>query len=152
MAIKAKEYLKEIRKIDKIKEKRNEEIKQAELLWNEKATNITSSWGGDKVQSSGNPQKMESAICNKDYYLTLVNERIKELTDKRERIIRDLEKLNSNEYELLYDCYVFGKSLKEISIERACEYSGIVTLHGNALKSLQNILDKREKDNESINK
>lgn len=140
----AKEYLKQIEKLNRQIENKMIEREQ----WRSIAHNVSSNWGGERVQSSGNPDKMSNAIVN---YLEIENEInacIAALIEKKKEIIGVIETLNADEYDLLHKVYVQGLTLGEAAY--ACDKSqtSISTLHGRALKKVQDLIDEREKRNE----
>lgn len=141
----AKEYLNQIKKLNfKIA---NKTIEREQ--WREMAHNVSSNWGGERVQSSGNPEKMSTAIINYIDIESEINACISAMIEKKKEIIGVIELLKADEYDLLHKIYVQGMTLGEAAY--ACDKSqtNISTLHGRALKNVQNILDEREKQNEN---
>lgn len=64
-----------------------------------------------------------------------------ELQRERRAIIANIEKLNEAEYDILHGRYVQGKALKAIAVERGESYSLITTVHGTALRNLEDIIN-----------
>ena len=134
----AKEYLNQIRKLDKLIENKLSELEH----WRMVATGITSSFGGERVQTSGGRSKMEDAVCSYiDSQAELV-EMAEELTRKRMELISTIEELPVAEYDLLYRRYVQDKDLYTIADELGKSYSSVTTLHGRALASVQKIINE----------
>lgn len=136
--MKAKDYLKEIARIEKLIENKKEERER----WRDIALNITGSYDGERVQSSGNQQKMATAVINSVDLEREIEADILRLYRKRQEIIGVLEELPLQDYELLYSIYVQKKSFVEVAEERGCTYSNITTNHGTALKKVQKIIDR----------
>ena len=151
--MKAKEYLNQVQKLDKMIENKAEEVS----YWRSIASGTVTYTDGEKVQSSGNKKKMEDAVCR---YLNMeneINEDIDRLVDLRQEIIKTIEKLPTNEYDFLYKMYV-GKvisqpdedikikymSLYEIADEHNKSYRWAASVHGTALANVQRILNERE--------
>lgn len=128
-------FVQQIEKIDALI--RNKRIEREQ--WEAVALGITSPSIGDKVQSSGNPQKMADAIST----FSDIDRRIDELLKQRQEIISVIERLKVKEYDLLHKVYVQHMSLKEAAFALDKTYSNITTLHGMALKNLQIILDEK---------
>lgn len=138
MKVNAKAFLNEIRKIEK-----QIENKQAERMqWRDIALNITGRYDGERVNSSGDPNKMANAVINSVDIEREIDECIVRLYKRRQEIIKVIEQLPINDYDLLYKVYVQGVSFQEIADEKGCTYSNITTLHGMALKRVKKILEK----------
>lgn len=137
MSVEAQEYLDQISKNESIIKN-----KQAErAFWLGLATNTTASLGGDRVQSSGNKQQMESRAVE----VVRVDEEISRLRAEIADIISTIQRLNADDYDFLHKHYVQHKSLKEIHCEAHRSYSWATTTHSRAKKRLQAILDSKEK-------
>jgi DNA-directed RNA polymerase specialized sigma subunit len=137
--LKAKDFLTQLEKLDKLIE--NKTVEKAQ--WRSIATNVTAQVGGERVQSSGNPHKITDAIAT---YLDLEQEIDRFLSDqieKKKDIIRVIEQLNPTEYDVLHKIYVQYKTLQEVADKYNRTYSWVTTIHGKALKNVQNILDER---------
>lgn len=132
----AKRYLKQIEKYDTmIRNKRDEQQR-----WRDIATSIVANCEGERVQSSGNPQRMANAA---EYTADLEAE-IEECKVKRREIIATIERLDVIEYDLLHKVYVQYMTLKEVAIAKHNSESWATTTHGRALQHVQNILDKEK--------
>lgn len=137
--MKAKDYLKQIRKLDKLIENKLLEKEQ----WRAIATNATAQMNGERVQSSKNPGKMEDAIHR---YLEIdseINRYIDNLVDTKKEIINLIEKLSVAEYDLLHKVYVQYHTLDEVADLYDRSHSWATTVHGRALQHVQEILDER---------
>lgn len=152
--------MEQIKKLDKmIKNKQNEVLR-----WNDTAKGITSSSQSvlvkrkingqekyelqnmERVQGSGSGDKVGDAVAE---YTTLEAE-IVELKAKRKCIIKTIELLNYNEYDLLYHVYVNCFTIKAVASFNHKSNSWAVKMHQKALKNLQKILDEREKHIKSV--
>lgn len=144
MHLNAKEFLQQIKKLDKLIENTMAEVER----WKEIANNTTVNMSGERVKSSGNHDTIANAICT---YLDLEAEnkrRIAELVEKRRDIINVIEQLDSSEYDLLHKIYVQGFTLQEVASLYDRRYEWATTTQGRALKQVQIILNKRERDTE----
>ena len=131
----AKEYLFQIKKLDTmIRNKRAEQQR-----WRDIATNMVASNDGERVQSSGNPQRMADAA---EYAADLETE-IEECKAKRKEIISTIEQLDVIEYDLLHKVYVLDLPLKAVAVMKRNSESWATTTHGRALKHIQDILEKK---------
>lgn len=148
--MKAKEFLEQVRKLNVLIENKLAEIAQ----WKAIATSATA--GGtdvvingkvqqmDKVQSSGSQQKMADAVI---HYVDLeaeINADIDLLIDSKKDVLKVIEQLEADKYDLLHKVYVQGFTLDEVALKYGFSYSWATTLHGRALKDVQIILDERE--------
>ena len=114
------------------------------LQLQELALSITPSYSGDRVQSSGNPQKMAATVdgwIDKEIELKAV---ISELIAKRLEISGTIKSLQKpKESGVLHMFYIQKKSFKEIAACYNRSVSWATTVHGRALQSLQKELDAR---------
>lgn len=136
----AKEFLQQIRKMDKLIENKLAEVQQ----WKDIATNTSPNMTGERVQSSGNPHKMSDAIGR---YIDLereINQDIAKLVDAKKDVISVIEQLNATEYDVIHKIYVQYLTFDEVAY--ACKHSRswATTIHGMALKHIQELLDKRK--------
>lgn len=133
----AKEYLLQIKKLDMMIRNKNAEIQQLKDV----ATSISPTMSGERVQSTSNPQRIADAIGD---YIDLEAETKRDLADllaKKREIIAMIEQLNATEYDVLHKLYVQYLNFDKVAY--TCNYSRswVTTVHGRALKHLQNLLD-----------
>lgn len=140
--MKAKEYLLQIRKIDRLVENKIAELEH----WQAIATGTTTFSDGDRVQSTGNKYKMEDAIIKCIEISNDLNIEIDRLVDTRKEVISTIEQLKPSEYDVLHKIYVQNKDFQEIATAKKMSYSWVTSKHGRALASLQKILDERERE------
>lgn len=136
--MKAKDFLLQLSKLDKLIENKTVE----KLQWRTVATSVTAQVGGERVQSSGNPHKITDAIAT---YLDLekeIDRFLSEQIQKKKDIISVIEQLNPTEYDVLHKMYVQYKDLQEVADKYNKSYSWVTTVHGKALKNVQKILDE----------
>lgn len=133
----AKEYLLKIAYLDSKIESNKERVKK----YKESAGNKTSNLSPNKVQTSTSKEKMADAVCNYSDLESI----IKADEEKKQEIIDTISKLKSYESTVLHKCYVDYKTLPEISAEMKRSYSWVSKKHSSGVKSIQRILDSREK-------
>lgn len=139
--MRAKDFLQSALKIDKMIENKMYEKTQ----WVAIATSTTANCNGERVQSSGSKQKMADAV---EKYMELekeIDRYIDELVKKKNEIIKIVEQLPAVEYDLLHKIYIQGKTLYGFAEENNKTYSSVTTLHGSALKKVQDILDRENR-------
>lgn len=155
--MKAREYLQQVQKLDSMIANKLEEAE----YWRSIAKGTTAHSESEKVQTSGNKQKMEDAICKYLQKEDEINADIDKLADIRQEIIETIELLPVSEYNLLYKKYV-GKptkqsddtleviylTLEEIASDMNKSYRWVTSVHGRALANVQKILNER-KENEN---
>lgn len=141
MMTSAKEFLKQIKKLNKMIE--NKIIEQAQ--WRSISIGTTASINNERVQTSGSQQKMADAI---DRYIDIeseIDECIDRMVDAKKDVISVIEQLNATEYDILHKVYVQDATLYDVADLYGKTYSWATTVHGRALKNVQNILDERRK-------
>lgn len=136
----AKDYLQQVEMLDeKIKNKLIERQQ-----WKDMALGITASMGGERVQTSGNNQKMADAIVKCVDMESEIDKLIDELIDTKKAVIATIEKLYSpTEYKILHMRYIQHISLTDIADKLKKDYSWVTTTHGRALKSVQRLIDRK---------
>ena len=140
--MRSKEYLLQIRKYDILINNKQAEVDH----WKAVACG-TGAWSdGERVQSSGNKQKMASAV---DRYVDIqaeITADIDRFIDLKREVIRTIEVLPATEYDILHKIYVQGKTLDEVAEGYDKSRRWTDSVHGRALASLQRVLDERKKD------
>lgn len=132
-------FLKQLDKLNAIIE--NKRVEKAR--WRDMALSITGHSDGERVQSSGNKQKMADAVIEySDIDAEIGREIIAAELAKRE-IIKTIERLEAKEYDVLHKIYFQHLTAKEIAAARNRSVSWVRDTHSQALKSLQLILDER---------
>ena len=112
--------------------------KQAEKkYWLEMAEGMTANVSGERVQSSGDPHKMESKVIE----AVLIDQEIERLKAEILGVIRMIERLKPLEYQFLHLVYVQGKRVKEVTAELGKSDSWSVRTHKKAIENLQELLD-----------
>lgn len=136
--MKAKEYLKQLNKIDAVIKSKLEEIER----WKGLAVSITVSTDGERVQSSGDPERMASAVS---MYVDLEREvvaQLKTYEKKRQEILQTIEGLSSSdEYEVVYRHYVKGEDFQTIADALLKSYRWVTSVNGNALVNIQKLIE-----------
>lgn len=137
--MKAKEYLRQIIKIDRMI---NNKIYES-MQWKSVALGTTAPVASERVQTSGSKNKMADAM---DKYIDLqaeINADIDRLIATKQEIIRTIEQLPAIEYDVLHKVYIQLKTFDVVAIETDHSYSWVTTVHGRALKHVQDLLNKK---------
>lgn len=140
--MKAKEYLQQVSKLDKLIQNKMIEIEQ----WKSIATNTTTHSEGERVQSSGSKQKMADAVCRYVEIEAEIDRCIDEYVGKKQEVIQTIEQLPATEYDVLHKIYIQGHELADVADMCGKTYSWLTTVHGTAVKMVQGILDERSKN------
>lgn len=129
----AEQYLDRIKKIDSmiINKKRDYD------RWVEVAEGFGGAALGERVQATRNLHKGADAI---DSYIDVERE-ITALKQERLSIIKTIERLPCDEYEVIYKLYVEDISMKEIAYIKKRSYEWVKTKKKCGLLHLQEILD-----------
>lgn len=140
----AQSYLEEVELLDaRIK---NKLIEQNQ--WRDIALGITANMEGERVQSSSTTKsKMAEAIDKCVDMEREIDSIIDNLIDLKKDVIQTIEQLdNATQYKLLHLRYIQYIPLKVIAELWGWEYTNVTTTHGRALNSVQQILDKRNRN------
>lgn len=146
----AKEFLEQLKKINRIIENKRVEREQ----WYAMATSTTAAPPPDtgvRVQSSGKQQRMMAAV---DRYVDIdleIERCIKEQYTERQKIISVIEQLKEPEYDVIHKRYVgmlkngkpYYLSFDEIADAHDKSKTWATAIHGEALKNVQKIIDSR---------
>jgi len=142
--MKVKDYLLQAQKLDAIIKNKTYEKEQ----WIAIATSTTASSEGERVQASASQQKMENAVLKFMEIEKEIDSCIENMIYTKKEIISQIEKLNAVEYDVLHLMYIQGKTFDEIADLKNKSYSWATTVHGRALKHLQDIIEKGETNEE----
>lgn len=137
--MKAKDYLLQIEKLDVLIKNKLIEKQQ----WKDIALGITPQMNGERVQSSGNQQKMACAVERMVDIEKEIDEYVDRLIDTRKEILSVIEQLDKDEYDFLHLVYVQHFTLGEVANLKSYSYSWATTFHGKVLKKVQKILDAK---------
>ena len=167
--IRAIDYLRLIRKIDRLIENKTAEKEQWQAVaYGSSSGSNTVMINGvphemDRVQSSGNQQRMADAVIKYVDIEKEIVEYIYRLADVKRDVIRVIEQLSANEYDVLHKMYVgivvkekdrtYTRYLtqKEVAAHCGMSESWAKNIHRSGKKSVQRILDKRDdKQNEAV--
>lgn len=132
----SKQYLSQIERLDKkIQNKLSEEYQLKTL-----ATNITVSNDMDRVQTSGDKDRIGSIVSKLIDVQKETANLVDEYIDQRGEIIHTIESLEClNYYEVLFKKYVEYKSLSDICAEMSYSMQHIKRIHGLALEEVKKI-------------
>lgn len=138
--MKAKDYLKQVQKLDTIIQ--NKLIERAQ--WKAVALGVTSHSDGERVQSSGRPSKMADAVDRCVDMEAEIDSLVDKLIDLKRDVTSVIEQLNATEYDLLHKVYIQHLSFYEVAVAKDRTKDWVKTVHGRALQNVQRIIDKRE--------
>ena len=142
----AKTFLRQLKKLDCMISNKLIEIEQ----WKSIAVGVVAPMGDERVQTSGSKQKMADAVIR---YVDLeqeINEDIDRLVDAKRDVIRVIEQLPVEDYDLLHKHYVQYIELVDISVMYKRSYNGVKEQHKRAIKRVQAILNSREEQGENV--
>lgn len=140
----AKEFLNQIKKLERLEEHKKRDYERLKDL----AHGITAFSTDERVQSSGNHDRMADAVARYVDVEMEIAGCIVETIVKKNEILKTIEELNADDYEILHIVYAQNIPLKEAAVLIGKSYSCVTTLHGRALKNLQRILDERAEEEE----
>lgn len=148
--MKALQYLKEIRRIDAKIDAKLEELERLNAL----ITKTTVAMGGERVQTSGNPAKMENAVTKAVDLKDEINAEIDRLIDYKAEAIALIDSAcDADSIRLLHSRYLQYKTWETIAVEMRYTYQWVSDgLHKRALSQLQKALDERSRNDRGTEK
>ena len=139
----SKEYLKRLaRQLEKLETMISNKTEE-QAKWKAISLNITSHSDGQRVQSSGNKQKMADAIDRRIDIERELNSLIESLYDARREMLDIIEQLNADEYDVLYKRYMKRMTFDEIGAAKGKSKNWCTTVHGRGLENVQRIIDRK---------
>lgn len=140
----AQAFLARVEMIDALVE--NKLIEQRQ--WKDLALSITANMGGERVQSSSTTtSKMEDAVIKCIMIEEEIAAAVEKLISEKKNAVRIMEALHSpTEYRILHMRYIQYISLADIADRLNREYTWVTTVHGRAVKHVQNLLNKEKGD------
>lgn len=136
----AKEYLTQVEKLDKLIENKLKELEQ----WESMATGISSApMGAERVQSSGNQQKMADAVYKIVELKNDINRLVDTYIDIKQGVIHTIEHLSADEYDVLHKMYIQRLSMREIADMKGKSYKWVKGIHRCGIKNIQEALGKK---------
>lgn len=142
--MKAIEYLERIGKMDAMIETKREELERLRTL----AEKITASVGGERVQASGNQQKLEDCVIKIVQAQEEINASIDRFVDYKKEAMELIDHAcDADCIRLLYKRYFSHMKWEEIAVDMSYTYQWISGgLHQRALSQVQRALDERSKN------
>lgn len=112
--------------------------------WKDLALSITANMDGERVKSSSTTtSKMEEAVINCIMVEEEVAAAVENLITEKKNVVRTIEELYSpTEYRILHMRYIQYISLADIADKLNKDYTWVTTVHGRAMKHLQELLNK----------
>ena len=114
--------------------------------WKDLAMNITANMEGERVQSSSaTTSKMADAVVKCIMVEEEIAAEVDRLIAEKKKAVRTIESLHSpTEYRILHMRYIQYISLADIATKLNKEYTLVTTVHGRAVKHVQDILSKEK--------
>lgn len=131
-----KEYLNQIERLDKMITNKLSEIYQLKIM----ACSITVSGDNEKVQTSGNQDKLGSTIAKIVDLERETDQLVDAMVDKRKSIIQQIEGINNIDYyDILHKHYVERRTFQDIA--DSCNWSirHVFNIHGRALQEFEKV-------------
>lgn len=129
----AREYVKQLERIDILIASKAAE----KARWEALALDTGARQSGDRVQASGNQQKMAGAVES----AVDIDAEIASLQAQRHEIVHTLEQLQVDEFWVLNDIYGNHVSVGQAAWDRGRSYSWARALHNRALENLEKLLN-----------
>lgn len=130
----AKQYLKELKRLDTCI---NQKLQEKSALYTHTGTSRS---GQERVQASGDADRMPDLIQRIVNLEAEINRQIDTFVDLKHQIINQIQTLESETFlALLFKRYVEFKSLEQIAVEMHYTYPYVRKLHGYALREFQRV-------------
>lgn len=139
--MRAKEYLLQVKKLDRIIANKLIEKEQ----WKVIALGTTAPTDGERVQCSSSQQKMADAVSKYIDIEKEIDACIDRLIERKQEIISTIEQLPEQEYDVLHMKYIQFKTLDDVMAKHNWSERWTTTVHGRALSMVQKIIDERNK-------
>lgn len=137
---KAKAFLKQYGKIERVLANKIVEKQR----WEDIAQSVTAPPDGERVQSSGKPDKMAGAVARIVDIEREIDEVTAQLNQTRKDILCVIEQLPTVEYDALHKCYIQGMTNGEIADLAGKEYSWASRNKFRGECKVQQMLEARE--------
>lgn len=133
----AKEFLLQLQTLKKRIESKRAEIEELKSI----AYSITPQADGERVQSSGNPQRIASAVVGYLQLETELSQHLAQYCRVMGEVVAVVEELEEPYYSIIHKRYIRNKPFTEIAAEENYCYQYIIDLHRIALKKVQKIIN-----------
>lgn len=134
IALETKKYLSQIERLDRVIQNKLTEIYQLKTM----ACNIVVSTENERVQSSGDKERMASTVAKIVDIEREIDSLIDVQLERKNTIIGQIESLENNDmYHILFNRYVKRASYGDIAKEMNYSERHIITLHGEALQEFE---------------
>ena len=142
--MRAIDYLELIEKLDAKIETKTEELERLRTL----AEKMTASLGGERVQASGNQQKLEDCVIKILQVQNEINASVDKFIDYKKEAMELIDHAcDADCIRLLYKRYFSYMKWEEIAVDMNYTYQWISGgLHQRALAQVQKALDERSKE------
>lgn len=129
-----KQYLNQVRRYDRMISNKLSEIYQIKTL----ATSISVATDGDRVQSSGNKDRMGNTVARLVDLERETDKLIQVYTEKRQVIISQIDSMEDmNFYDVLFHRYIEGKTFEAISEDIHYSWRQVMRIHDDALAAFE---------------
>lgn len=129
-----KQYLNQVRRYDRMISNKLSEIYQLKTL----ATSISVATDGDRVQSSGNKDRMGNTVARLVDLERETDKLIQVYTEKRQVIISQIDSMEDmNFYDVLFHRYIEGKTFEAISEDIHYSWRQVMRIHDDALAAFE---------------
>ena len=129
-----KQYLNQVRRYDRMISNKLSEIYQLKTL----ATSISVATDGDRVQSSGNKDRMGNTVARLVDLERETDKLIQVYTEKRQVIISQIDSMDDmNFYDVLFHRYIEGKTFEAISEDIHYSWRQVMRIHDDALAAFE---------------
>ena len=129
-----KEYLNQIERMDKMITNKLSEIYQLKIM----ACSITVSGDSERVQTSGNQDKLGSTIAKIVDLERETDELVDSLVDKRKEILSQIDNMkNIDHYDVLHKHYVERRTFQDIADSENWSIRQVFNIHGRALQEFE---------------
>lgn len=130
-------FLEQVKKYDVLIKNKLIEREQ----WRDLALSVTAHSDGDRVQSSGNLQKMSDAIARCVDMQMEIDVLIEKVVEAKAEVLSVIEQLPPDEYDVLHMRYIQYMTNNEVAEIKGHGAPWASTMHTNGVKNVQRILD-----------
>lgn len=135
----AKEYLQQVRNADILIKDKMEELAELETL----ATKINALNEGERVQASGNQDKMADVVCKIADLKTDIEAEVDNLLKLKREVRNVINRVSEPVLmSVLHKRYLQFKQWEQIAVELDVSWRHTLRLHGKALREIEKLLNK----------
>lgn len=141
----AKQYLKQIRKLDNLIATKLELLEKMRAM----STSVSQTFEPNKIKNKNLRNKTEDLIIKIVDLEREITDDIDRLVDLKRAILQKIDKLENKDYiRILIKRYLLDRTWEQIAVEMKYSFRHVIRMHGHALREFEKILREEEEEGE----